>query len=203
MTVGIEAIKARLLRSMGDDWTAAESALVSTDAADADWIDLTNRLIRDRHFGCFEHQAATFTIGAPIFIARQFMRHRSFSFNELSGRYKDFRNQPIYIHALFSDLHADLYADHGIAALFELTADDYRLLRNDCLPREVARQILPLATMTRFVVTGNLRAWAHFISLRDDEHAQEEIQHLAKQIRAQLAELWPVSSKIFGEQVYI
>jgi thymidylate synthase (FAD) len=202
--VGLDQITAKLRDYMGEDSTPALSAWVSTGKDDeyaalhGDRIpELTERLLNDKHFGCFEHNVASFHIAAPVFIARQFMRHRTFSYNEVSGRYKDLRDQPVYLHKSL--------ADNGeVVGIFHRSFQVYRQLREVGFEREVARQVLSgFAMMTTFIVTGNLRSWAHFVQLRADSHAQEEIQHLAKQIRSTLTDLWPMSSKIFSTPVFL
>lgn len=183
-------IKANLLQHIGTDTEAAYSAWVSTardiDRTEKDAIDLVNRLADDEHTSCFEHQVATFELHVPIFIARQIMRHRIFSYNELSGRYKDMRSQDIYVSEISN--HKEKLIKH-----YEQCKKLYTELRKSGESREIARQVLPLSLMTRIKMTGNLRSWSHFIKLRDSEHAQFEIRLLAKDIRKQLEQIWPIS----------
>lgn len=185
-------IKAILIDHMGIDTDPAYRAWVSTgkdiDRTEEDAVALIERLANDGHLGCFEHLVASFEIHCPIFIARQIMRHRTFSFNELSGRYKDFSDSAAYIPD---------YVEKDIARLmeeiWEKSIDTYKLMRMSGVKKEVARMVLPLNTMTRFVMTGNLRNWAHFIKLREDPHAQHEVQIIAKAIKNWLLHIWPIS----------
>ena len=187
-------IEAKFLESWGSDTTPAYAAWVSTgrdiDRSSEEALDLVERLAHDGHTSCFEHMGASFEIHVPIFIARQIMRHRiGFSYNELSGRYKDFRDQDCYLPELEDDNVKKFIAEH-----FDESIKKYESMRSAGVSREVARYVLPLNTMTRIRMTGNLRAWSHFVKLRDSSHAQYEIRILAQKIKAKLRELWPVSS---------
>ena len=182
-------LEVKLIDSMGSDDSPAFSAWVSTardrDRSEEDISSLIERLSRDGHLGCFEHQAATFEIHCPIFVARQIQRHRTFSYNELSGRYKDFREQPVY---LPKDMEESGVARDAVQSAIT----SYAKLRELGYSRENARIILPLGTMTRFRMTGNLRNWSHFLSLRMSEHAQDETRLMAELIYNRLQSLWPV-----------
>jgi thymidylate synthase (FAD) len=64
--------------------------------------------------------------------------------------------------------------------------------------RETARMVLPLATQTKIHMTGSVRSWIHFLTLRDDDHAQKEIQLVAKEIKRIFIQEFPVISKALG-----
>jgi len=185
-------IKATLLNSMGSDLDPAYAAWVSTgrdiDRTEQDAIELIARLAKEGHHSCFEHLVASFMIECPIFIARQIMRHRTFSYNELSGRYKSFSSATCYVPELEDEAVKNFIQEH-----FDLSIKKYKSMREAGVSKEVARYVLPLNTMTRFQMTGNLRNWIHFLKLRMDSHAQYEVRMVAKQIHAQLLELWPIS----------
>jgi len=188
-------ITAKLINHMGKDDTPAWSAWVSTGKdelprTEEQVVNLIERLAKDKHFGCFEHNTASFEIECPIFIARQIMRHRTFSYNELSGRYKDFSDRDIYLSPELGPLDKKMI--EGFNKRIRIM---YINLRNSGYSKEVARLVLPLSTMTKFKMTGNLRNWAHFINLRLDPHAQEEVRIIARQVKEELETLWPVSTK--------
>lgn len=188
-------IKATLIDHMGDDLTPAAAAWVSTgksreDKTEADAIALIERLGREGHDSCFEHLVATFSIEAPIYIMRHIQRHRLGSFNELSGRYKSLGDATCYVPELAME-----DAQQAILAHFEASLDLYKRLRTMGEPKEVARVVLPLNTMTRIRWTGNLRYFANFIRLRKTEEAQYEVRLVAGQVLEALRELWPHSVK--------
>lgn len=166
-------------------------------------------LAREGHTSCFEHMGATLRLKVPIFIARQIQRHRTFSYNEISRRYVD--NEPEFfwpdkwrkraenIKQGSSDEEVDFdaagYAKS--AALVALEVYD-RLLEEGAAP-EQARMILPQNMYTEFYMTGNLRSWSHFLSLRLDSHAQKEVRDVAKMVEDILLPLWPVSMEALRE----
>ena len=71
----------------------------------------------------------------------------------------------------------------------------YDMLINNGVAREQARMVLPLCTNTKIHMTGTIRSWIHFLELRDDSHAQKEIQLIAKEIKKQLKDKLPVISE--------
>lgn len=168
---------------------------------------LISYLASNGHTSCFEHQVASFRLKVPIFVARQIQRHRNFAYNEVSRRYvKDdlefywpdkWRKAAANIKQGSSDEAADdqrqinyhaQNACHGAL----LTYKD--MLAQDVAP-ELARMILPQNLMTTFYMTGSLRNWAHFLKLRLDSHAQQEVREVAQMISDVLVELWPISMK--------
>jgi thymidylate synthase (FAD) len=171
------------------------------DSETAD-IKLMNYLAEHQHMTPFEYQHATFLIECPLFIRSQIHRHRAFSYNEISRRYTSdnlefwvpdvLRGQSRSNRQASSDDTITLeynpflsVAEHGL--------DIYNDLLHSGVAREQARAVLPQSLLTKFYMGGNLRAWAHFIELRRDEHAQREIQIIAERIAAKLKSLWPNS----------
>lgn len=170
---------------------------------------LVHYLAREGHTSCFEHMGATLRLKVPIFIARQIQRHRTFSYNEISRRYVD--NEPEFfwpdkwrkraenVKQGSSDEEVDFDAA-GYAKSAALVALEVyeRLLEEGAAP-EQARMILPQNMYTEFYMTGNLRAWAHFLHLRLDQSAQKEVQDVAKMVEDILLPLWPVSMEALRE----
>lgn len=176
---------------------------------------LIDYLAKNKHTSCFEHMGATLKLKVPIFIARQIQRHRTFSYNEISRRYVDsppeffwpdkWRKRAENVKQGSSDeeivrmrvshddydttpqLVAESVANH---ALFAYNA----MLKNGVAP-ELARALLPQNLYTEFYMSGNLRAWAHFLSLRLDGHAQKEVQDVAKMVQNILDPLFPISMR--------
>lgn len=172
---------------------------------------LINYLAKNKHTSCFEHQGATLRIKVPIFIARQIQRHRTFSYNEVSRRYVDtppeffwpdkWRSRAENVKQGSSDEDlSDKYIQGAAYTVKEqaknavaIAVRAYTELLDNGVAPELARMILPQNLYTEMYMTGNLRAWSHFLSLRLDAHAQKEVQDVAQQVRDILQPLWPVS----------
>lgn len=196
--------------SMGDDKRIAQAARVSTGTDDSDrpHEGLVRRLWADRHMSPFEHNVLTVKVEVPIFVAREWMRHRTQAFNEISGRYTEMRpvfyvpgeDRPLvqtgkamdYRREAGSKRHrARVTADQCMAA--EDAWDEYQSMLEFGIAREVARNVLPLSLFTQFYATANLRNWLHFVELRTDEAALWEIRQAALMVEGVIAELWPIT----------
>ena len=176
---------------------------------------LLHYLIEHGHTSTLEHAGATFHIEAPLFVARQIMRHRTLSFNEMSRRYTsdglqvwtpgagDLRAQharrlqcstgePIEDTDRAEELAARVEAHHAstLALYEELIAAG--------VAREVARAVLPVATLTRCWLSGNLLNLIKMIRLRTDEHAQPETAAVARVMRDALAPYFPATLTAAG-----
>lgn len=133
------------------------------------------------NYGRTAGEASVFLVEAPIFVARQWMRHRAFSYLEMSRRYTLESKVPATFYGEDVDLETgpnDIVSAHYLkcVALYD------RLLSMQ-EPPELARRVLPVGMMTKFWVGGYNRDWDGFLKLRDDAHAQPEIQVFAKKIR--------------------
>lgn len=177
-------------------------------------VKLMHYLAKHQHMTPFEHQSATFLVEVPLFIRSQIMRHRTFAYNEISRRYTD-ENLEFWLptivrgqaknnrQASSDDIIESLLPDSedGQAAptigVFTgsviSSIENYNSLVLAGVAREQARAVLPQSLLTKFYMTGNLRNWCHFLSLRLDSHAQYEVQVVAKRIEAELTKLWPNS----------
>ena len=179
---------------------------------------LLKYLVRHKHWSPFEHSHATFEIETSKAIGIQLIRHRSFSFQEFSQRYQDVNKvgsifEPIELREQCEDNRqsstkvvnpiikgVDLKtiqttALNAINGLLNNSHILYNQLLEAGVAREQARMILPLTTTTKIQMTGSIRSWIHFLELRDDEHAQKEIQLIAKSIKQQLKEELPIISE--------
>ena len=127
---------------------------------------------------------ATFKIKAPIFVVRQLMRHRCFSFLELSRRYTTHKKKPyeFYIPKDFPEL-VEAFYNHSVALYEELLAKGFK--------QEQARIILPQSLYTELWLQGDVECFQNFFALRLDEHAQYEIRELAKTMSLLLQEFQP------------
>ena len=161
------------------------------------------------HLSVLEHGCVTFYLtGVSRSLTHELIRHRHFSYSQLSQRYVPERDagmvEPDVI-AEDPELHAKFVAatDASLGAYTELLeglekrfADVGNATLRRKQARQAARSVLPNATETRIVVTGNYRAWRHFIAMRATEHADVEIRELAV---ACLRELQQVASNAFAD----
>ena len=181
---------------------------------------LINYLMRDRHGSPFEHNSMTFYIQAPIFVFREFMRHRIASYNEESGRYRELR--PVfYVPAPERNLlqvgkpgayeflpgtpeqHALVDTATRDASEFAFLA--YQRMLDAGVAREVARVVLPLNIYSSMYVTMNSRALMNFLSLRTKVEGthfpsfpQREIEMCAEKMETIWTELMPLTHAAFN-----
>jgi thymidylate synthase (FAD) len=208
----------RLDASMADDLSVVNSARVSFAVRKEDMDDrdkgLIRFLMRQRHGTPFEHNSLRFHIRTPIFVAREWMRHRTNSFNEESARYHklsdDFyvpdrsavRTQVGKPGAYTFEPVDEALADETIALLQETYADlyeKYSSLVEKGVAKEVARAILPFGIYTQFYWTVNARSLMNFLSLRNAPEAQYEIRVYADAVERLWAEVMPVTHESFVE----
>lgn len=168
-------------------------------------IKLIKYLAEHEHMTPFESLSATFLIEVPLFIRSQIMRHRTFSYSEISRRYTD-ENLEFWIPDTFrkqsesnrqastGEVPEDAEASMSAYKMScDVSLENYYELIGHGVCREQARAVLPQSLLTKFYLTGNLRNLAHFIELRKDAHAQKEVQVVAKRIEDELRKLWPNS----------
>jgi len=183
---------------MADDISVVNAARVSFGARKTEMDDsdkgLIGFLMRERHGTPFEHNSFRFHVKCPIFVAREWFRHRIGSFNEISGRYTVLENASYvpkgdyvrtqvgkpgaYTFEQMSDDVAD-EASRVIDIHNKAAFRTYNYLLERGVAKEVARVVLPVATFTEFYWTVNARALMNFLSLRMDETAQREIRDYA------------------------
>lgn len=208
-----------LVSSMGDDEMVARAAWVSTgkDGREAT-PESVEKLIgfllsaTPAHSSPFGHPHVTVLVEAPIFVAREWMRHRVQTFSEISSRYadmageaylppvEDFRTQVGKPGAYtFEPMHVEdaETARHFMDGVYGVAHTGYRHLLDLGVAREVARNVLPLGTMTRFYATASLRNWMAFLKLRDHEAALLEIRREAQAVRAILDGLFPITMRLW------
>jgi len=179
---------------------------------------LLSYLVRHKHWSPFEHGHATFEIETSKAIGIQLIRHRSFSFQEFSQRYQDVNRldtifEPIELRSQCEDnrqsstevinplLSNGVSSSSAIKVHLQRSHQLYNELLKAGVAREQARMVLPLATTTKIHMTGSIRSWIHFLELRDDEHAQKEIQMVAKEIKRIFISEFPVISKALEYEV--
>jgi thymidylate synthase (FAD) len=206
----------RLDDSMATDLSVVNAARVSfarrKEAMDESDEGLIRFLMRDRHGTPYEHNAFRFHIRAPIFVTREWMRHRIGSFNEFSMRYakatddfyvpepEDVRSQVGRPGAYSFEPVAPELAETAREALqdvYEHAYGTYERLVEAGVARELARSVIPVGAYTEFFWTVNARALMNFVSLRAAETAQREIRRYAEACERFLAEKMPVTYDAF------
>jgi thymidylate synthase (FAD) len=217
-------VTVKLIQAMASDEAVAMAARVSTGSTHASPdrdAGLINYLMRDRHGSPFEHNAFTFYIEAPIFVFREFMRHRIASYNEESGRYKEL--EPVfYVPAperkLIQIGKTGAYEFvEGSKEQFVVTSDSikdacvfayqqYIEMLNAGVAREVARAVLPVTTYSSMYVTMNARSMMNFLSLRTSRpetkfpsFPQREIEMVAEKMEEFFAEKMPITYETFNK----
>jgi thymidylate synthase (FAD) len=206
----------RLDDAMASDLSVVNSARVSfgrrKEEMDESDEGLVRFLMRDRHGTPFEHNAFRFHIRAPIFVVREWMRHRVGSFNEFSMRYAkatddfyvpeadDVRSQVGKPGAYsFEPVDAELAEQtrEELKAVYDQAFETYERLVEAGVARELARSVMPVGAYTEFYWTVNARALMNFVSLRAAESAQREIRRYAEAVEVFLAEKMPVTHAAF------
>ncbi|MFE9256011.1 FAD-dependent thymidylate synthase [Streptomyces sp. NPDC006879] len=223
-------ITVELVRSAAQDsdvlWaarvsTAGEQSLEELQKDPERSKGLINYLMRDRHGSPFEHNSMTFFISAPIFVFREFMRHRvGWSYNEESGRYRQL--EPVFYvpdesRKLVQQGRPGKYVFvEGTQAQHELVGrameDSYRqsyeayqqMLANG-VAREVARSVLPVGLYSSMYATCNARSLMHFLGLRTQHELatvpsfpQREIEMVGEKMEAQWAKLMPLTHAAYN-----
>ncbi|HSK28216.1 MAG TPA: FAD-dependent thymidylate synthase [Jiangellales bacterium] len=199
--------------------TKGEQSLEDVDADASRSSGLINYLMRDRHGSPFEHNSMTFYVQAPIFVFREFMRHRIASYNEESGRYRELR-PTFYVpgpdrrlgqvgkpgHYEFVDGTPEQHAlvdDETRRVCTEAYAAYQRMLQAG-IAREVARIVLPVTIFSSMYVTMNARSMMNFLSLRTarpgaafPSYPQREIEMVAERMEEEWARLMPLTRAAF------
>ena len=201
----------RLVDHMGSDLSVVRAARVSYDAAWRAGEDegsdrrLINYLWRNKHTSPFEAVEFQFEVKAPIFVFRQWHRHRTWSFNELSARYRELPEE-FYVPAPEmigeQSKHNKQVRDLGglpdrtsagmIRLACEASFSIYRNLLSRGVPRELARSVLPVATYSHMFAKVDLRNLLGFLDLRVHEHAQHEIRVYAEAMLDLIRPIVPV-----------
>ncbi len=208
----------KLIDCMGSDLSVVNAARVSfgkrKEAFDEGDEKLIKYLARHEHTSPFRHTAMTFHVKAPIFVFRQWMKHRIGSeFNEISGRYVVFPEDEFYVPEVFRQQsknnkqgsEGEIAPEHREAAArtfldaCRASVAQYRALLEMGVCKEQARCILPLGLYSEVYWTVSLQAVAHFIRLRSDAHAQWEIQQYAAAVRELVEKVYPVSLRALME----
>jgi thymidylate synthase (FAD) len=206
----------RLDGVLADDLSVVNGARVSfgsrrleLDERDA---GLVRFLMRERHGSPFEHNLFRFHVKCPLYVAREWQRHRFSSFNERSARYsempdefcvpaaEDVRTQVGKPGAYRFERVDDELAERTretIAATYREAYEAYRRMLADGIAKEVARAVLPVGLYTEFYWSVNARSLMNFLSLRNAEPAQREIRAFAEAVEAFFAREMPITHEAF------
>jgi|SRR5210317_834173 len=215
----------QLVNYMGSDKTIVNAARVSFGVEKESLNERDTKLIKylidHKHTSTLEHNILTFKFCVPMFVRSQHMRHRTWSYNEISRRYTDkdlkfyqpkqFRtqhksnrqasNEKDLINPTVAATFLDTYAtaNEAIGLWTEYSLDLFDKLINKGVCREQARMVLPQNLYTEYYGTVNLSNLYKFISLRLHEGAQWEIQQVAKACLEIAKEIWPTPTEHFIE----
>lgn len=216
-----------LINVSASDQSVVDAARVSTGSESQENRGLINFLIKNRHGSPFEHNSFTFKIHAPIFVAREFMRHRiGFSYNEESGRYKEL--EPVFYvppaqrplvqigkagRYEFVDGNESQYrlTQTAIKNSSEVAYKQYESMLRSGIAREVSRMVLPVNIYTSFFVTCNARSLMSFLSLRTSSNVgqlfpsypMEEIELVARKMKESFKEHMPLTYLSYTENGYV
>jgi len=209
-------IEATYINHMGNDLSVVNAARVSF-AKESKWADhdsetdqyvlkegdrkLIHYLAEHKHLSPFGHCFASFVIKAPVFVARQLVKHKFLRWNEISRRYVDSEPE-FYVPDVWRGRSEDKkQGSSGTVDLVDYSLDDYNgnavdfytcLIRDGVAP-EQARMVLPQSTMTEWYWSGSLDAFAAMCNLRCTGDTQLETRLVANQICNSMKELFPVS----------
>lgn len=211
----------RLIEHMGSDLSIVRNARVSYDAewraGDDEGKDakLLNYLVKNHHTSPFESCAFTFEVKAPIFVFRQWHRHRTWSYNEISARYSELPEE-FYVPELSQittqsldnkQMRTDeqnenaVFIQDAIATANASSFWTYRDLIAKGCPRELARSVLPVGTYSHMFASVDLHNLMGFLRLRLHSHAQYEIRVYAEAMLKLIEPLVPHSAAAFKEHV--
>jgi thymidylate synthase (FAD) len=227
-------IEVKSIDHMGSDLSVVNAARVSfkkeSQAEDWRWVDFGNRsgdyvavlngqdfrliqyLADHGHYSPFGHCFASFHVKAPIFVARQLVKHEYLRWNEVSRRYVDDEPQ-FYTPDVWRgrskdkkqgsdgvvdvDEHTFPWVDYGSWGDYKMYLETceagYKSLLEKGVAPEQARMVLPLSTMTEWYWSGSLDAFANMCNLRLKSDTQYETRLVAEQISDVMAKIWPVS----------
>ena len=211
----------RLVESMGSDLSIVRNA---RESYDAEWragedagkdAKLINYLLKNKHTSPFEACVFTFDVKAPIFVFRQWHRHRTWAFNEISARYSELPAE-FYVPDIdqittqsttnkqMRTAEQNENASHiseAIRLQSEAAFATYKALIEKSCPRELARSVLPVGTYSHMFGTVNLLNLFKFLQLRLHPHAQYEIRVYAEAMLELIEPVVPVAVAAFREHV--
>lgn len=213
-----------LVETWGSDERIIEAARMSTNKGFQGW-DTDQKLLaylyNNNHSTPFEMAGAIFEIKAPIFVFREWHRHRTQSYNEMSGRYVPLpdENYVPSIERIMEGANAvtknkqaqglmDCAMDESDAVRmqeiinisYKIAQGDYEFLLSHNVPKELARIVLPVGRYSKMRASSNLRNWLSFLTLRQADNAQYEIRVYADAVASILEEKFPRTMELFNDK---
>lgn len=219
----------RYIDHMGSDQRIVEAARTSykspSKGPEAD-KKLLEYLYKNRHTSPFEMVKVTFNIKLPIFVMRQYVRHRMQNMNEMSARYtelpeeyyipekwraQDTKNKQGSIEmpesVIIEDIDGSGFTTNDPTLILVQHCKRSHLLYEKMLQagiaREMARMVLPINIYTECYATWDMKNLIHFITLRDDAHAQAEIQEYGRAIKTIVTELFPWTMEAYEKYKWV
>lgn len=213
-----------LIDTMGNDHSVVRAAQVSVFGENDPTVEplrFITYLLKNRHGSPFEHLVFTFYVNAPLFVFREFQRHRIASYNEMSGRYTEMKPdfytpddtrvlvnsgssaRPSFNNELTTRLQREavLYEQTKIS---QLAWNSYQVQLDRGIAKEIARMVLPLNIYSEMYVTMNARALMNFLSLRTispnsmfPSYPQREIEMVAEQMEEHFKQVAPATYQAF------
>ena len=208
----------RYIDHMGTDERIVEAARISYKSPSKGPFEdkkLLNYLWRNKHTSPFEMCKLTLNIKLPIFVMRQYVRHRMQNLNEMSARYTELLNE-FYVPAewriqdtknkqgsvspqLVKDAIWQRRQTDRLLKVCDLAYTTYKEMIADGVAREMARMVFPINIYTEIYCCWDLKNLMHFLQLREDAHAQFEIQEYARAIKEIAKELFPQTIEAFDK----
>lgn len=198
----------KMIGHYGDDKTICDSARMSFNTGKEYTTEQNEKLIKQMiingHTSPFEQVNFTFRLRMPIFVARQWMRHRTARLNEQSGRYTKLKEE-FFIptdwrgREFTTDEKEEL--QKGLNYFYSMAYTYYESLLRQGVCKEQARTVLPLGTYTEFIWQMDLHNLMHFLELRLAKGAQLEIREYAEEVLKQVEEICPITIKYFREKL--
>ena len=198
--------KVVLLDKMGSDLSVVNSARVSFSKVHKEMQDNDEKLIKylatHNQWSPFGHASMQFRIKAPVFVARQLVKHQvGLVWNEVSRRYID-TDPEFYVPFLWREKHenkkqgsTDKEVEHDIMPIIKIAKLMYQEMLDKNIAPELARMILPQCMMTEWIWSGTLYAFARVCNLRNKPDAQQETSVVTRDIAHHMEDQFPVSSK--------
>lgn len=197
-------MKVGYIDHMGNDETPVKRARASYEwdtkiYNEEDNNKLLDRLMKEQHLWVLEGNILTVMIEASAPITQQIMRHRTMSYNARSRRYLSDEHTPFTFD--IPQVRWDKGKEANISqAEYEEFMNEFnehcvrvynQLVQEHWVAKEIARYVIPQGMNSRFYMTGNLRNWFHFLTLRMDSHAQKEVRDIANEVYLIIQEKYP------------
>lgn len=215
----------KLIETWGSDERIIEAARMSTSGGFVSWepyeghpkgdTGLLSYLWNNKHATPFEMAGCIIEVQAPIFVFREWHRHRTQSYNEMSARYTPMPNLnyvPTVERLMMGNSSLNKQASgsmpltreaaeafqRNLVVTYQLIESNYQLALDVGVPKELARLMIPVGRYSRMRASTNLRNWLSFLTLRDHPKAQWEIQEYARPMNALLSDRFPRTMELFN-----